>query len=62
MGVCAVAVDGHLRIALGGGLAGAHGLHVGDQVEQVVDGRLVLAESHRMRAGERQTQGELGLR
>ena len=50
-----------LRIALGRDLAAAHRLHVGHQVEQIVDGRIVRHQSHRMRAGQRQAEGELRL-
>jgi hypothetical protein len=38
-----------LRVELGRRLAASHGLHVGDQVDQIFDRRLVCGEAHRMR-------------
>ena len=57
----AIALGREFRVELGRRLATAHGLHVGDQVDQVFDSRIVRGEPHRVRAGERQAQGELGL-
>ena len=58
----AIAFGGEFRVEFRGGLAAAHGLDVGDKVEQVFDGRLVRGQPHCLRASERQAQGELGFR
>ena len=55
------AVRGELGIELGRRLAAAHRLHVGDQVHQVLDRRLVRPERHRVHARQREPQRELGL-
>ena len=48
----AIALLHELRIELGRQLAASHGLHVGEQVDQIFDRRFVCGEPHRMRAGE----------
>ncbi len=53
---------GELRIAFGRDLTAPHRLHVGHQVEQIVDRRIMRRQAHRMRAGQRQAQRELRLR
>ena len=58
----AIALGGGLGVELGRGLAAPHGLDVHDQIDEVFDRRLVLDQAHGVRAGERQAQGELGLR
>jgi len=51
-----------VRIELGRGLAAPHRLDVDDQVHQVLDGRLVVLEAHRVGARQREPECELGLR
>jgi hypothetical protein len=58
----AIAFRRELRVELGRQLAAPYGLHLDDQIDQVVDRLLVCGEPHRMRAGERQAQSELRLR
>ena len=57
----AVALHRAVRVQLGRGLAAPHRLHVDHQVHQVLDGRLVLLEAHRVGARQREPQRELGL-
>ncbi len=57
----APAVGREPRVALAGGEAAAHGLHLDNQVDQVVDRLVVLGQPHRVAQGQRQTEGELGL-
>ena len=49
-------------VELGGGQAGPDRLHVGDEIDQVLDRWLLLPEAHRVGARERETQRELGFR
>jgi hypothetical protein len=58
----AIALGREFRIELGCGLATAHGLHIDDQIDQIVDRRLMRRQPNRMRASERQPQCELGFR
>ena len=52
MGVAgeAIARRGEFGVALGRGQRAAHGLHRDDQVDQILDGLLVLLQAHRMRS------------
>jgi hypothetical protein len=52
---------GHLGVQLGGGDATANRLHVGNEVDQVLNSRLVLLQAHSVCAGEGKAQGELRL-
>ena len=57
----AIAGDRVARIAFGGRQAAAHRLHVGDQINEVLDGRFVFLEAHRIGQRERQTEREFRL-
>ena len=46
----AIAGCGESRVALGSGQAAAHGLHLDDQIDEVLDRLVVLLEAHRMRS------------
>ena len=64
MGVVGDAITrfGEARVALAGGKAAAHGLHLDRQIDEVLDGLVVLYQPHRMGQSEREAQGELGFR
>ena len=55
------AVHARLGIELGRRLAGPHRLHVGDEIEEILERRVVSLEPHGIRAREGQPQRELGL-
>ena len=57
----AIAGHGAAGVALGGGEAAARGLHIGDQIDEVFDGLLVLLQAHRIGQREGQAEGEFGL-
>jgi len=52
----AVALGGDLGVQLGGRRTAPHGLDVDDEVDEVLDRRLVLHEAHGVGAGERQNR------
>ena len=56
----AIAGFGEARVALAGGEAAAHGLHLDRQIDQVLDRLVVLHQPHRVGQSERQAQRELG--
>ena len=58
----AISRRGEIGVVLGCSQRAADRLNRDDEVDQVFDRRLVLAETHRMGQGECQTQGELRLR
>ena len=58
----AVACRGELGIMLGGGETGTHDLHLGHEIDEVFDGRVVLFQPHRVRQCQAQTEGKFGLR
>ena len=57
----AIALLHELRIELGRQLAASHGLHVGEQVDQIFDRRFVCGEPHRVGQSERHAESELCL-
>ncbi len=56
----AIARFGEPRVALAGGEAAAHGLHLDRQIDQVLDRLVMLYQTHRMGQSEREAQRELG--
>ena len=53
----AEAVRGEVRVEFGGTLAASHRLHVGDQIDQVIDRRVVGDQAHRVGAGKSRVRG-----
>ena len=47
---------------LGGGETGAHDLHLGYEIDEVFDGRVVLFQPHRVCQCQAQAEGKFGLR
>src|SRR5207248_3875760 len=57
----AIAADRAARIALGGSETAARGLYIGNQIDQVFDGLIVLLQRHSIGEREPEAQSELGL-